>query len=422
MTRGFTLIIGLVLALGAFLGLLFVGAVVNPSPYPVVVVIKDVEPGEILSGVIGDMVNIDPQMISPQVAEQYVLESQLADYAGKVVTRRLYPGQPLMHYDVVAEENPLAYRRLALVLEDPGLAAIVLPVEETSVVDAVMIGDWVAIVWSIGEDSAMLEMGGLLPESGVGPGPYGLPDYVVGPGGELVPLPTEEAEGIEEEEAEGVETAGPAVPGEPPPEVEALLGEEVRPGADLVPEVELPLAKMIVNAARVIGVRREQEPNPAYTGEPGESSYVEGRVIGLELAVPLDELEVIRFVIANGEYSVAILSPNADVEAMIARSSVAVMWSDVEAYIAADRMRALGVYSSTETIRPMGAVDVYEDVLHPHLVETPEAAVVIPPREPTATPQAGAEEGEEGEMEVEATRTPGPLPTATPASAGREIL
>jgi hypothetical protein len=410
MTRRLSLVFGIVLSVGAFVGYLLLGAVTNPSPYPVWVVVTDVQPGEILTR---GMVGSDPQRVSPRVAQEYVLGDQLEEYLGKYVARQLVPGQPLMHHDVVAEGNPAGARRLALVLEDPDDVAMVLPVEEENVVDLVLPGDSIAIVWSIGEGALLTGSPGAPEEQS----PYSpsLADYTVGPEGQLIPVAEEAPRGEEEGEGEG------ELPpyDELPSEVADLLGASVT--EEIVPEVSLPLAKTLVNVAQVIQVRREEQPNPAYTGDPEESPYIPGRIIGLDLVVPRDEMEAIRFAVANGDYSVVILSPNADLTLMEQAATYGVMWSDVKAYIAADRMKALGVFTATESVRPAGAADVYQAVLNPRLVEAVqvgEEPVAIPPR---ATPHPDEEETPEpGEEASASTPAPvaGPLPTATPAAAG----
>jgi hypothetical protein len=416
MKRSVTLIFGIILAAGAFVGLLLLGSMMNPSPYPVVVVVKDIEAGEVLQE---HMVGVDPQQVSPQVVEQYVLSSQLEQYLGKVVTRRLYPGQPLMHYDVVAEGNVMAQRRLALVLEDPNKVAMVIPVEETSIPDAVMAGDFVAIVWSVGEGNMLERSAAYAGESGVTSG-SAPPGFVVGPDGSLLPVGSvdEEEEALSSvptlEPLPSVEVPPTRVPSDRSGDSEPIGGGVLPTQQAGAPEVALPLAKKIVNAAVVIGVRREQQPNPSYTGEPGEEPYLDGKIIGLELAVPIDEVEAVRFAIANGDYSIVILSPNADMSVMEQAASLGVMWTDVQAFIAADRMRALGMYTPTEPIRPAGAAEIHKEALEPKPAEeTPQATVVIPPSGGDR-PRATATGDEE-----EATATPGAsgaLPTATPRS------
>jgi len=115
--------------------------------------------------------------------------------------------------------------------------------------------------------------------------------------------------------------------------------------------------------------------------------------------------------VANGDYSIVILSPNADMSVVEQAASLGVMWTDVQAFIAADRMRALGVYTPTEPIRPAGAAEIHKEALEPKPAEeTPQATVVIPPSGGDR-PRATATGDEE-----EVTATPGAsgaLPTAT---------
>ncbi len=409
MTRKLSLVLGILLAVGAFVGVLLLGSVVNPSPYHVVVAITEIQPGTILEE---GMVGIDAQVVSPRVAGEYVLEKELEQYLGKYVVRSLVPGQPLMHRDLVAADNPAAQRRLALALEDPDQVAMVIPIRDNAP-DDVVPGDRIAIVWSVGEAGFL-----------AGPAGGGYPET---PGMPTTPATTPEGKGaepspgVEPPSSEGVEL---------PPEVAAVLGEAA---AQPAPEVSLPLAKTIINTAQVIRVRRERTPNPAYTGQEGESPYVEGRIIGLEVAVAREEMEAIQFAVANGEYSVVVLSPNADSAELADASTLGVMWPDVVAYFAADRLRALGVLTTTGAIRPAGASNIYGAVLAPGSMPAPwpfagefVTEVVPPPPGPGETGGTG-EPAESGEGEtaevVEATPTPpgpGALPTATPAMVAVE--
>ncbi|HEC36469.1 MAG TPA: hypothetical protein ENI39_08050 [Anaerolineae bacterium] len=395
MTRKLSLALGILLAVGAFVGVLLLGSVVNPSPYHVVVAITEIQPGTVLEE---GMVGIDAQVVSPQVAGEYVLAEELDRYLGKYVIRGLAPGQPLMHRDLVAADNPAARRRLALALEDPDLVAMVIPVQDNAP-DGIVPGDRIGIVWSVGEAGFLAG-----PAGGGRPEAFGAPSTPEGyaPGG-----------------SEGVE---PSLPGgvELPPEAAAVLGEAA---TGPTPEVSLPLAKTIVDTAQVIRVRREREANPAYTGQEGESPYIEGRVIGLEVAVAREEVEAIQFAVANGEYSIVVLSPNADPAGLTDASTLGVMWQDVVAYFEADRLRALGVLTVTGPIRPAGASSIYGAVLAPGAGGSPlsgEPPVASGATEaPTPTP-AESGGGEAGEA-AEATPTPpAALPTATPAAAAVE--
>lgn len=381
MTRRLSLIVGILLAGGAFVGLLLLGSVLNPPPYHVVVVIKDVQPGEILAR---DMVGIDAQVVSPRVAQEYVLEKDLERYIGKTVVRQLVPGQPLMHNDVVAEGNVAAYRRLALVLEDPEMVAMALPVDEDKVPNAILPGDHIAIVWSVGEQASFEYTEEYAEEYDVA----GL-DEITGP------------DALPEAVRPQVITGSAPLP----PEVAQILGQQP------VPELSLPFAKAIVNVAQVIDVRREQQSNPVYSGEEGETPYLPGPIKALDLAVRRDEMEAIRFAIANGEYSIVILSPKADMSFLEQASTLGVTWQDIQTYFLADRMRALGTFV-TETVRPAGAAEIYRDVVNPRPIPQPTAVAGIIIPAPTTAPETTPEPLPE--TTPEATR--GPLPTATPRS------
>lgn len=405
MTRKLSLIFGILLAVGAFLGVLLLGSAVNPSPSRVVVAVTEIEPG---TAVDKQLFGIDPQVVSPQVAEEYILEDELDQYIGATIVRSLVPGQPLMHRDIVAAGNPAAMRRIALALEDPNMTAMVIPVEEMTVPDGVKPGDRIAIVWAIGEanmltgpsgwNSPEATLTGATPATSPFEGEEGTEEAVVGEGGQAVELPAE--------------------PAELPPEIATLLqGIDAMGEGEGLAEVALPLAKRVLNVADVISVRRDKEPNPAYTGEEGEKPYIEGDITALEVAVPLDEVEAVEFAIAQGEYSIVVLSPNADPKALADASTMGVMWSDIVDYFKADRLRALGSLPVDEAIRPAGATSLYGPALRA-IAESPSASVVITGAEEmtptTNVTETKAEAAETPASTPEPTSTPaGPLPTAT---------
>ncbi|HIE37596.1 MAG TPA: hypothetical protein EYP77_00725 [Anaerolineae bacterium] len=383
MTRRLSLIFGILLALSAFIGVILLGSVLNPSPYRVSVAITEIQEGAVLEE---SMIGFDAQAVSPQVADVYILENELPDYLGKRAARTLLPGQPLMHYDFVAEGNPAAERRVALRLESPDDAVMVIPVDENAP-EGILPGDRIAVVWSVGNaDSVAMS--------------YGYDGYGFGAG----------------------ITGTGSLPGAPsplPPEIAALLPEEVAAGIETGAggmRVEPPLSKRIVSVAEVINVRREREPNPAFAGGEGESPYTEGEVVGLEIVVPIDELEAVQFAVANGSYSVAVLSPNADTSVLAEGSTPGVMWQDIKDYFAADRMRALGLLDTQGKVRPAGASYLYGAAVRSfHLPWNVEPMPGLPREEsaPEETEPTPAATEEVTGTVVEVSPTPGPMPTAT---------
>jgi len=416
MTRKLSLVFGILLAAGAFLGVLLLGNAVNPSPYQVVVAITEIEPGTVLDK---QFFGIDPQVVSPQVAGEYVLANELDEYVGATIVRSLVPGQPLMHRDIVAAGNPAAQDRIALALADPDMTAMVVPVQKTTVPDEVKPGDRIAIVWSIGEANML-----------TGPSGWNMPEAIPVDATPVAVSP----EGEEENEESAVQGSDQVVelPTELeglPPDVAALLNHPAIVGAEEGPEVEvsLPLAKTVLNVAQVLSVRRDKEPNPAYTGEEGEKPYIEGDITALEVALPHDEIEAVQFAIAQGEYSIVVLSPNADPKALADASSLGVMWSDIMDYFKADRLRAMGALTLTEPVRPAGATSLYGPALRA-LAESTSASSSIIVTDTTETEDAETEEiapttdvtTDVTEPNVEAEETPAPTSEAvsTPTPAG----
>ena len=384
MSRNLSLILGIILAAGAFVGVLFLGAVANPSPYKVVVVIRTVQPGEVLTR---DMVGIDAQRVSPRVAEEYVLEKDLPRYLGGTVIRVLLPGQPLMHGDVVHKDSPAARRRIALALEDPERVAMVIPVDGNAP-DGILPGDRVAVIWSIGEifGFGTPETEGMFPSSP-----------------EATPAPGEAGRGTQ---------PPPASLAGLPPEVVSLLAGGGMENQEIAP----PLAKQLVSVVDVAYVRRKNVPNPAYTGQQGERPYIEGGIEALEVIARRDDAEAIQFAIDNGHYSIVVLSPNAT-EGDLTQPSFGVTWGDVKAFIQAERMKAMGRLNVEEALSPAGAAERYAPLMNPLAFLTGTLPLPIPPVTPGGA-GTGEGSGEGIGPEGAATAVPTPMPTATPLPRG----
>jgi hypothetical protein len=123
--RSGTLLIGLLLAVLAFAAYFFLGNILNPPPYQVVIVAKEVSPGETLRQT---MLSVDAQQVHPKVAGEYVLQDELPDWLGATVNEPLHLGDPLTKARLVRAGNPAAVRHLAIALEQPDEVAMVIPV------------------------------------------------------------------------------------------------------------------------------------------------------------------------------------------------------------------------------------------------------------------------------------------------------
>jgi len=363
--RRLSLILGLLLAIGAFVALFVWGQAVNPSPYRVVIAIQEVAAGERLTP---DVVTVVAQSVPDKVAGEYVLEEELAGYLGKTIVDDLHPGQPLMHAHLVRGDNPAAVRRLALVMEDPNMAAMIVPVDAETAPQDIRPGDRVDVLYGVGNVSVQRAM----------PTP-------------ISPFP-------EETPTPGVLT--PTYPYE-----EAGEGESAT--ATPLPAIEFPMAKMVVRGLEVLDVIHEERPNPAYGGpDSGQPPTIEGNLLAIQVAVPREQEEILHLAITTGNYQVALLSPNAPKEDS---PSLGMTWEDLEAFFWSEREKALSAITDTSALAGPGAASLLKRTPTPvgTLFPTPTpasstsstAATPIPPVGPSPTPAEGA-----------------PPPTPTPAA------
>ena len=289
--RSATFIVGAILTVGAFLAYLVLGNLFNPPPYQVLVVVQDISPGETLAE---DMVATSGQRISGRVASGYVLAGEFDQFRGAMVVEPLHPGDPLTKNRLVKAGNPAAARRSALGLEDPDKVLMVVPADEKNVSAGVAAGDRVDLIYSVGQP----------PQSNL-PTPMPFAGYGATP---------------------------------VPPRASAQPGQAIVATPDL--QVGLPLAKLVFYDLTVVRVRREQKPNPAYSGQPGESPYIDGPINALELLVPRAQQELLQWSVATGgKVAVAIVSPEAPKDQRV--ETFGMTWDDLLAWFKSERAKRL---------------------------------------------------------------------------------
>ena len=300
--RSATFIVGAVLTVGAFLAYLVLGNLFNPPPYQVLVVVQDVSPGETLAD---SMVATSAQRISGRVASGYVLAGEFDQFRGAMVVEPLHPGDPLTKNRLVRAGNPAAERRAALGLEDPDKVLMVVPADEKNVSAGVAAGDRIDLIYSVGQP----------PQSNL-PTPMPFAGYGATP---------------------------------VPPHVSAQPGQAIVATPDL--QVGLPLAKLVFYDLTVIHVRREQKPNPAYSGQQGESPYIDGAINALELLVPRAQQELLQWSIATGgKVAVAIVSPEAPKDQRV--ETFGMTWDDLLAWFKSEREKRLAAVAGGEPPLP----------------------------------------------------------------------
>ena len=99
--RKVQVLLGLSLAIAAFVGVVIVSRLTTPPTYDVVVAIKEVPPFTALEQ---NMLAVDTQSVSPAIADRYVLADQLPALlkSGAVAVENLRPGQPLLREAVAS--------------------------------------------------------------------------------------------------------------------------------------------------------------------------------------------------------------------------------------------------------------------------------------------------------------------------------
>ncbi len=317
-----SLILGLFLAVGAFVALLLLGQVLNPTPYQVAVVIKEISPGERLRR---DMIAIDPQSVDAKVAAEYILANELDDWMGVTIVDPLHPGQPLLKANLVREDHPRADQRLSLALADGDKVAMVIPVSAETAPQNIRAGDRVDIIYGVGR---VREQTGAPATA-----PWLAPDQDdqdpdIPPGD--IPTSPWEVPG----EAPG---AAPEVSLEPTP----------------MPQIDFPFAKAVLKDLEVVAVIHDERPNPAYGGpQSDQSPTLKGDVKALQVVLPRAHAEMMHYGVTTGDYRIALLSPNAPERG---DATLGMTWKDLEAFFWVQRETALAAITGTLPMDGPGA-------------------------------------------------------------------
>ncbi len=290
--RKLQIVIGLLLAIIAFVAVIVVGRLTQPPQCAVAVVVKDVPAFTIMSA---DMVAIDSWSMSPAVAGKYVLARRLAEDAGRgaVAVENLHVGQPLLRAQVATGAAAEKVSRLAVALTDTDRVIVSIPVNEENL-PALVPGDVVALFYAAGNINAQA----LVTEVVEGPPPIPTPEVIT---------PTE--------------TTTTTI------------------------ELQLPVAKWVANGV-VYRLNRERRENPNY-GAPGmehEPRYIEGAVKSLDVVVHRADAEWIAFALSHGRVQVAVLPALARdaVEKGRFPASPGVTWTDFEERFFQERFQSNG--------------------------------------------------------------------------------
>lgn len=321
MFKSATFAIGILLALGAFVGFLVLGNFLAPPPASVVVALRDISPYTPLDAT---MLGVDAQHLNVQVLATLVQKQELDQYVGGFVTTPIYAGEPLRKSAIVNAGNPLASKRLALALTDPNRVAAVIPVNSQTSPTQIVTGDYVDLVISMAPgnltNNSPSNFGELLAgQSNRGASSVGFgPSAVITPTrSTTLPFPIS---------ATGVISG--FLPGE---------------------EMNLPVTKAVIRSVPVLAVMFEQTPNPTYAsagfGEngntaPPQPAYIDGEIKSITVSVPRDSAELLNFGIDNGKVHVMLLPVQEGQSEFVAQKNdptLGVSWNDVLAFMFNER-------------------------------------------------------------------------------------
>ncbi len=387
--KSLTFLVGLLLFAGAFVAILLVGNILNPPPFRVAVAVRDLQPYTVLTE--QDLV-IDEMRMSTVVARRLVHEYELDRYIGHIVIEPIYKGEPLRRNALVSAENPWAVYHLSLAIENPDEVAIVVPVDEESAPQQIVAGDYVDLVLGI-------------PHGFYTPGGFQAVPFTAGAS------PTGTAESTLPPVIQpGGRTALPTVP---------ITGTEIAETeyGELLPEVNPPLAKVVLRGVEVLAVQHKNVPNPAYgasmssspTEQQAQAPYLPGPIQSITLLIPRSAEELVAFALDNGTVRVALVSHAAAASGTLDEPTAGILWEDLQRFFQEERLQALGVLTATASTTEGKGTALARDTGGG---QQDEAAISPPPEDETA--QQVPAGGEQPPATVSTETAPSGIPVQLP--------
>ena len=315
MIRSTTFVVGILLAVCAFLALLLLGTLFNPPPHQIVIARADIPAYTTLSP---DVLATDAQTMNADVAAQLVTRDELESYLGSFTVETIHPGEPLRKSALVSAQQSNV-SRLALMLDNPDSVAVVIPVDPKTAPEQIQVGDRVDIVLSLTPGAinanAQETFGNARPTS-------------IAP--KTIPVPTR-----------------------------ALTATLALSTTVLAPEeMNLPVTKVTIRQVPVLAVRRERIANPSFSVSPGigesentQPAFIEGDLQSVLVRVPRASVELLAFAMDNGKVHLSLLSPLV-VENQQDAPTLGIAWNDVMAWMMAERQHAAGNVVVVNSITP----------------------------------------------------------------------
>lgn len=313
-------ILFLVIAAASFMAWLWLTNNFAPPEVTVFIALNDIDPGETLSPekVTSILIRIDNP--SP-----YITADEIETYGFRPVVQRIGAGEMITKSSISLEGNPASANRVALSLGDPNLAAMAIPVNPEIIPERIVIGDRVRISGSFGSATFLT---GVLE-----PAPTGLPFD----NSQLFTDP------------------------------ESLVGQLPTPTAQNI--TNLPVAKTIVFDTRVLQVVYEREFSPSTSSDDNGSGFVDGDIRSIVVAVPVDMIEPLTFLINNSFLSIAVLDPNA--EDMTGELSPGISWNDFAEFFETQRV-LWSLTPQPDNVLLLGGADVVGPTVIAPYQPTPE--------------------------------------------------
>ena len=331
MFKSATFAIGILLALGAFVGFLLLGNFLAPPPANVVVALRDISPYTPLDAT---MLGVDAQHLNSQVLVTLVQKEELDQYIGGFVTTPIYAGEPLRKSAIVNAGNPLASKRLALALTDPNRVAAVIPVNAQTSPSHIVTGDYVDLVISMAPGNLSGANSDKFGQILAGQDNNSVSSVGFGPSAVITPTRSTVLPSL-------ISSTG-VISG-------FLPGEEMN----------LPVTKAVIRSVPVLAVTFEQTPNPTYAsagfGEngnaaPAQPAYIDGEIKSLTVSVPRDSAELLNFGIDNGKVHVMLLPVQQGQSEFVAQNNdptLGVSWNDVLAFMIRERQELAAAFNFT---------------------------------------------------------------------------
>jgi hypothetical protein len=272
--RIFLTLIGVLLVVAAFAGVLLLGTMTSRPTLRVAVAVRDLNIGERLG--MSDFRIVD-QMIDPSLGRLYVQAPEIDAYLDKVIVDVIRRGDPLNKIKLAAGDDASAMRRYTLVLTNADDVLMTLPVNPDLIPPKLAAGDYVNILFTAGD------------EAGINRLPTDLQG--VGVSGGLVSSPT----------------PLPALPAPADPNLPTST-----PIPTPTPAVALPLADLMLQRVPVVDVTYQKLQNPRYgamDSAGNDQLFIDGPITSIVVKVPRQYQTLLGFGIATSKLRFAIASP-----------------------------------------------------------------------------------------------------------------